>query len=664
MGGNLLSGKKEGFPHTPFQERPLLERDPNQGGFHTKPGRCLACFAVCYALFVVLCLMLAGCGGGEPAATLNEPAGDAETRMVSGLEMVRVPPGRYRMGPGPAQDDAAQDDAARPPSREVVFEASFHLSQFEITKWEWEQVMGTRPWSSRPHVSTEPSSPAVHVSFHDAEAFCARLSQATGMRWRLPTEAEWEYAARAGAATDYPFGDAAESKNQLRAIGEFRRFFFEEFPWARAVGMETPNGWSFFDMFENVREWCVASASGGESGAALRGDSWRTLRPQPVWTTTAAAKQTKADDIGFRVVCEGPGNEQSGNGGFVFSYLAKPMEPVEERPHTRPLRYTHPRELKAHHAMITAIAVTPEGDYVASTCWDMKLKLWSTETMEKTGEWHIGIVWHKLRISTGARFAALTDAFKDASTVVDMPYDITLTFVWDLEADKKVRQFDDECLDLAFSPDGRYFAFMGIDTLQIFDTTNWAEPILEGTDFLDHVQLRGPTAVRFSDDSETVTVLTAISRYTFRVSDGSLQDGAKLEPGDTPIPEAAFCFGEPALALSGHPPNLTFRRFCGSDSDELPYQPPIQPWPVKRQFTPDGRLYLECNRQTGLRVMTVPFFSEVLHFDLPIEKCCPVPGRDAVAAFFDRQLFLLNLNPETEAAYFVDDAQIDRNAPE
>jgi len=127
--------------------------------------------------------------------------------------------------------------------------------------------MGTTPWVGQTNVVTDPRYPAVWVSWDDAQGLVAELNEATEGTgsYRLPTEAEWEYACRAGTTTRWSFGD---SEAQLRdyawymatalAVGE---------PWAHEVGQKLPNPWGLHDMHGNVWEWCQDLYGSYESGA-------------------------------------------------------------------------------------------------------------------------------------------------------------------------------------------------------------------------------------------------------------------------------------------------------------------------------------------------------------------------------------------------------------
>ena len=198
---------------------------------------------------VVLVVLMQGQGQGEPS---ERKTGDVVTFDLPGgatIEMVWIKPGTFMMG--------WEERLYERPVHEVTISRGFWLGKYEITQVQWESVMGTRPWVGQrfsKNVRDNPDHPAVYISWDDVQAFVAKLNQAEGAEvYRLPTEAEWEYACRAGTTTRWSFGD---DESQL---GNYA--WYDDNAWnvgeayAHAVGTKLPNPWGLYDMHGNVWEW-------------------------------------------------------------------------------------------------------------------------------------------------------------------------------------------------------------------------------------------------------------------------------------------------------------------------------------------------------------------------------------------------------------------------
>jgi len=215
----------------------------------------------------------------EPDAVVKTPSVTAEAGLPNeitnsvGMKLKLIPAGEFMMG-SPESDEWAQDDEKS--KHRVRITKPFYLGVYEVTQAEYEKVMGENPGSFKGG-----SNPVEMVSWHDAVEFCKRLSAKEGKTYRLPTEAEWEYACRAGTTTLYCTGDDPAS------LGEYAWCAENCDQKTHPVGEKKPNAWGLHDMHGNVLEWCadwygryaseeVSDPSGPETGSYRvdRGGSW------------------------------------------------------------------------------------------------------------------------------------------------------------------------------------------------------------------------------------------------------------------------------------------------------------------------------------------------------------------------------------------------------
>ena len=223
------------------------------------------------------------------------------------LEMVGLPAGQFLMGSDESDDE-------KPPHHVKV--NSFAIGKYPVTQAQYQAVMGNNP----SHFKNNPQNPVEQVSWHNAQAFCQKLSQITGKTYRLPTEAEWEYACRAGTTTRYYFGD---NDNQL---GNYAWYAKNSNNTTHPVGQKKPNGWGIYDMSGNVWEWCEDDWHGNYIGAPDEGSAWinndnrsqsgKCLRGGS-WINSPggcrSANRVRYDpgnhssSLGFRVACVSPG---------------------------------------------------------------------------------------------------------------------------------------------------------------------------------------------------------------------------------------------------------------------------------------------------------------------------------------------------------------------
>lgn len=192
------------------------------------------------------------------------------------LTLVRVPSGAFLMGRAP--DEA--DGGAREEPRHQVSVPAFSIGRYELTKRQWRAVMGTSPWTGQRNVSDDPDSPAVCVSWYDARAFCdalTRYAAATGQGeapFRLPSEAEWECACRAGTETPFYWGDDPDGARIDDCAWQRRVTRRAGRDCAHPVGRKAPNALGLYDMIGNAAEWCEDDWHDDYAGAPADGAAW------------------------------------------------------------------------------------------------------------------------------------------------------------------------------------------------------------------------------------------------------------------------------------------------------------------------------------------------------------------------------------------------------
>ena len=216
--------------------------------------------------------------------------------MIDLPDMITIPAGRFIMGT--VGEDRFANSTERP-AHEVIIEKPFAVSRFPIMEAHWSAFAG----------GESSSLPVVRVSWFDAMKYVEWLSAQTGKPFRLLTEAEWEYACRAGSTTIFNLGDTLEP--------EQANYFYDEHGFKVGPGHRTlpgsypPNAFGLEDMHGNVCEWVADAwrtnydAAPDETHRVIRGGAWdympRLLRS--AWRDFAAP-DTKRDNLGFRIACD------------------------------------------------------------------------------------------------------------------------------------------------------------------------------------------------------------------------------------------------------------------------------------------------------------------------------------------------------------------------
>lgn len=263
----------------------------NKLGMLPAIGVCLATFASAWCSF---------------AAARHEDAGLPRRACVDlggglCLEFSFVPAGVFQMG---SPEEGGDGDET--PQRRVEIARPYYMGVFEVTQAQWERVMGNNPSRFRGD-----SLPVDSVSWYECQRFLMRLSELTGRRFALPTEAQWEYACRAGSTSRWSFGDVPSE------LGEYAWYEENSGGKTHPVGEKRANAFGLHDLYGNVAEWCAdwyanpyppgpaVDPAGPSSGVSrtIRGGAWGDAADSVRSAYRSANGPDGAHDgVGFRCV--------------------------------------------------------------------------------------------------------------------------------------------------------------------------------------------------------------------------------------------------------------------------------------------------------------------------------------------------------------------------
>lgn len=274
-------------------------------------------------IFFALALALVSCGsgreGGEANDANNSPQASppAPIREIKySAEFVLIKAGSFTMGS--PLSELNREPKETPHS--VTISKDFEMQVTPVTQLQYLAIMGVNPseFSKSEHCKNYdanskscPDNPVEKVSWKDAKSYIKRLNKLNdGYKYRLPTEAEWEYAARAGTKTSYYFG------NDIKNINEYAWYWANSKSQTQIVGTKKPNAWGLYDMAGNVWQWTednfngkeyspnpVVDPTGPQEGDSkiMRGGSWYNY-PKYLRSAMRGSGNKSYDDVGFRVV--------------------------------------------------------------------------------------------------------------------------------------------------------------------------------------------------------------------------------------------------------------------------------------------------------------------------------------------------------------------------
>lgn len=245
----------------------------------------------------------------SPIFTQADNAGDTEifTSPLTGIQFVLIPAGEFEMGSPSGEKERSDSES---PTHKVTIQNSFYLGRSAVTQKQWKTVMGNNP----SHFKGD-DRPVEMISWEDAQRFIAKLNEIEGTdKYRLPSEAEWEYACRAGTHTRCFFGND-ESK-----LNEYAWYVENSGGKTHAAGLKKPNPWGLYDMHGNVWEWVQDRWHENYNGAPSDGSAWeegncsdRVSRGGSWYCTTEFCRsagrfrrepESRFGNLGFRILRE------------------------------------------------------------------------------------------------------------------------------------------------------------------------------------------------------------------------------------------------------------------------------------------------------------------------------------------------------------------------
>jgi formylglycine-generating enzyme required for sulfatase activity len=285
----------------------------------------------------------------EPECTLNaDGKWEKHVTLPNGVDvaLVYIPDGTYLMG-----SEAWVDDESSQPQDQVTISRAFWLGKYELTQAQWKAVLQTNPSKSKGD-----TLPVDSVSWNDTRKFLTALNEYLGLggeqAFRLPTEAEWEYAARAGTTANFSFS------NSTKDLGSYAWFDKNAKGTAHPVGELRPNPWGVYDIYGNVAEWCEDGWHDDYEGGPVDGTAWRAEDSDRVYR----GGNWRQSGTELRSYCRYSEDADSGDKAIGFRLAVPALHPKSERPTVADPASIVPEDAAAGTAVDPGTLPQPEPD--------------------------------------------------------------------------------------------------------------------------------------------------------------------------------------------------------------------------------------------------------------------------------------------------------------
>ncbi len=241
---------------------------------HRSSGPAFRHTPTCGLLVAIILLISCGSEGAPPGVPGLSPGEEFSDCDVC-PRMVVVPAGTFTMG-SPASEEGFDDEG---PRHSVTISAPFAVGVYEVTFAEWDACVSAGSCGGYAPADEgwgRGSRPVMNVSWDDAQAYVSWLSQQTGARYRLLSEAEWEYVARAGSVTARYWGESRSGQCRYANGGDDYVSCTDGHEYTAPVGSFAPNVFGLYDVLGNVYEWTQDCWNGSYAGAPTDGSAWQS----------------------------------------------------------------------------------------------------------------------------------------------------------------------------------------------------------------------------------------------------------------------------------------------------------------------------------------------------------------------------------------------------